>query len=253
MPRVTLNSNITTNSQNSLQSDPNLPQIQQGRDHQNDGSAQSSHSLTNINSNHDPIPIPPAAHARRPPQHKARVRHNNEGGPYHRYPHQHRDYHNQQQHRRPHSDAERRYRHNMGDKFEHLRQRLIQSSEFPVVGSSGTITANAPSSVNGDTTDAAVADSSSNVNVEVAGNGGGGTDLAKINKAFVLEQAVALIDRLEGVVKEQHMKIEVLGSRLEQVRDLLGGKTVEGTNDTAAAAAVRKKPEFDVMNCTWVP
>ena len=236
------NYGATNNSQHLLQPDSSIPLVQQNSGHYSNVSVQDSRPPINVN----PTQNSPGVHVCPPPQHKTRARDNTKIGSEHRHYHQNRDHHSQQ-HRRPHSDAERKYRHNMGDKFEHLRQRLIQSQEFSVLDCNDNITEGATEDVN-------TANNNSNTKVEIAGNGSGRvTDGAKINKAFVLEQAVALIDRLEGLVREQKGKIEVLASRLELVRDLLGGKKVVLPNHVAAAEAVTKQPEFEVAKCRWIP
>lgn len=85
---------------------------------------------------------------------------------------------------------------------------------------------------------------------------------------------MALIDRLEGVVREQQVSIEVLEGRVERVRELLGGDvSLEGPSSAgpatagagagtsasaestaaAAAAAARKKHEEEMARCMWIP
>lgn len=89
---------------------------------------------------------------------------------------------------------------------------------------------------------------------------------------------MALIDRLEGVVREQKVSIEALEGRVERVRELLGGDvSLEGPSSAgagvgtaggntagtgsaaaeaaaaAAAAAARKKHEEEMARCMWIP
>lgn len=80
---------------------------------------------------------------------------------------------------------------------------------------------------------------------------------------------MALIDRLEGVVREQQVSIEMLEGRVERVRELLGGDvSLEGPSSVGAAgagagagvgtvaeaaAAARKKHEEEMARCMWIP